>query len=107
MGVVVAHCTSCGSELTEGAKFCAQCGTAVEAQSGTDILRKAKTVACDAADDMIEGGSDLVHSDLGKKMAAGAAVGALVAAPIPIVGWAAGATIGAGLVAFRNITKKG
>ena len=101
------HCSQCGADLAEGANFCSQCGTAVEPTSGADILRKAKTYACDAADDMIEGGNDLVTSKLGKKMAAGAAVGALVAAPLPIVGWAAGATIGAGLVAFRQINKRG
>jgi hypothetical protein len=103
----VTHCSQCGAEMAEGANFCSQCGSAVAPTSGADVLRKAKTYACDAADDMIEGGTDLVTSKLGKKMAAGAAVGALVAAPIPIVGWAAGATIGAGLVAFRQITKRG
>ena len=101
------HCSQCGAEMAEAANFCAQCGSAASPTSGVDVLRKAKTYACDAADDMIEGGNELVTSKLGKKMAAGAAVGALVAAPIPIVGWVTGATIGAGLVAFRQITKRG
>ena len=101
------HCSQCGAELADNAKFCSQCAAAVNAQSGADILRKAKTYACDAAEDIVEGGTELVSSPLGKRMAAGAAVGALVAAPLPIIGWAAGATVGAGLVAFRQITKRG
>jgi hypothetical protein len=101
------HCSQCGTELAAHAKFCSQCAAPVAGTSGADILRKAKTYACDAADDIVEGGTDLVTSPLGKRMAAGAAVGALVAAPLPIVGWVAGATVGAGLVAFRQITKRG
>lgn len=102
----MSQCNQCEAELAENAKFCSQCGTAVASQSPADVLRKAKTYACDAADDIIEGGTTLVTSDLGKKMAAGAAVGAIAVAPIPVVGWFAGATIGAGLVAFRQITKR-
>ncbi len=96
----------CGAELAENAKYCGQCGTAVEQFSGVNFLRQAKTVACQAADDIIDGGESIVTSDLGQKMAAGAAVGALCVAPIPIIGWAAGAAVGAGLVAFKHLNNK-
>jgi hypothetical protein len=72
-----------------------------------NVFRQAKTLACSAADDMIDAGEDIVTSPISKKIAAGAAVGALVAAPLPIIGWAAGATIGAGLVAFKHLRKRG
>lgn len=101
------QCKQCEAELAADARFCSQCATPTSRIAGADVLRKAKTAACDAADDIIEGGAELATSDLGKKMAAGAAVGALVALPVPIVGWAAGAVVGAGLVAFRQISKKG
>jgi hypothetical protein len=101
------NCTNCGAEAADGANFCAQCGRALGRSSGVDVIRKAKTYACDAADDIIDGGEQIVTSPVSKKIAAGAAVGALVAAPLPIVGWAAGATIGAGLVAFKHLRKRG
>lgn len=99
-------CSNCDAALGVDAKFCSECGTSVEQISGLDVLRSAKAYVCDAADDMIEAGQEVVGTDLGKKMAAGAAVGALAVAPIPVIGWAAGAVIGAGLVAFKHARHK-
>jgi len=106
----MASCEECGVTLGTGARFCSRCGAAVLSSAGADdpnIFRQAKSLACEAADDMIDAGTEIATSDLGAKMVAGAAVGALVAAPLPIIGWAAGATIGAGLVALKQVLKKG
>ncbi len=100
------ECTNCHAALGESAQFCSTCGTPVGKVSAIDVLRSAKSYVCDAADDMIDAGKDVVGTDLGKKMAAGAAVGALAVAPIPVIGWAAGALVGAGLVAFKHAAKK-
>jgi hypothetical protein len=88
------------NDLGEGSGSC-------EAPRDGNVFRQAKTLACEAADDMIDAGEEIATSPVTKKIAAGAAVGALVAAPLPIIGWAAGATIGAGLVAFKHLRNKG
>lgn len=91
----------------------ASSGDSFDENGGSDmprddnVFRQAKTIACEAADDMIDAGEEIVTSPTAKKIAAGAAVGALVAAPLPIIGWVAGATIGAGLVAFKHLRKRG
>jgi hypothetical protein len=77
-----------------------------EAPRSDNVFRQAKNLFCEVADDIIDAGEEIIDSPVSKKIAAGAAVGALVAAPLPIVGWAAGATIGAGLVAFKNLRGK-
>lgn len=100
------HCANCNALVGEDAKFCSVCGASLNQSSGLELLRSAKGYVCDAADDIIDAGQEVVTTDLGKKMAAGAAVGALCVAPIPVVGWAAGAIVGAGLVAFKHALKK-
>ena len=57
----------------------------------------------EAADNLVEIGKDLQISDDSKKIAGGAALGAVFG--IPIVGWAAGAFIGAGIIAYRQVQK--
>ena len=57
-----------------------------------------------------KGAHDLAKSalstDLGKDVATAAGIGAVAAVPIPVVGPLAGATIGAGVGAYRNLKKK-
>ena len=48
---------------------------------------------------------EVLASDLGKKMAAGAALGAAAATAIPFVGWATGAAFGAGFIAYKRLMK--
>ena len=86
-------------------------GTEEAARSGDaprsdNVFRQAKNLFCEVADDIIDAGEEIIESPVTKKIAAGAAVGALVAAPLPIVGSATGAMIGAGLVAFKNLRGK-
>lgn len=99
-------CTSCGAALGDGARFCSNCGAAVASVDGFQFARDVKDAACNAAGDIIGGAEKVVTDPLSKKIAAGAAVGAVMAAPLPIIGWAAGATIGAGLVAIKHLTQK-
>ena len=47
----------------------------------------------------------VLKSDTGKKMAAGAAIGAVAAAALPVIGWGAGAIIGAGFIAYKRLIK--
>ena len=48
-------------------------------------------------------GQDIAKSDLGKTSLRGAAVGAVAAVPIPVIGPITGAVVGAGIGAFLNL----
>lgn len=67
-----------------------------------DIIEQARHYVSQAAQELAETGKEAMETELGKKMAGGAAIGALAGAPIPIVGWFAGALAGAGIVAYRH-----
>ena len=91
----------CGATLPIEAKFCSECGTRVatsEAKGlkfGTvevlsaDKAEQAKRVGRVAAGAVASG----LKTDMGKSMAAGAALGAVIALPIPFVGPAFGAAV--------------
>lgn len=106
-------CTACDEVVPEGARFCPACGQAVTVDQPTVPLPDADTSTVESvkryAKDVAHEAQDLskaaLKSDLGKKMAAGAGVGALLAVPIPFVGPAVGAVVGAGIVAFKRFTK--
>jgi hypothetical protein len=46
------------------------------------------------------------RTDLGKDVTAGAAIGAVAAVPLPVIGPLAGAAVGAGVGVYRNLKKK-
>ena len=99
------QCAVCGDTVADESKFCPNCGNAFDAsEDRSDFLAKAKHYVSEAADELAGAGKDLAESDATKKIAGGAAIGAL--AGIPIVGWAAGAAIGAGIVAYRVLGSK-
>lgn len=112
-------CKQCGVELPSDANFCLECGSAIDRgavalgskqseispkldeSTGETLKNYTKDVAREAG----ELSKSAVKSDLGKKMLAGAGIGAVVALPLPFVGPAIGAVVGAGIVAFRRLTK--
>ncbi len=69
-------------------------------------LEKAKQVASSVAEEAAILGKEVMQSDLVKDVAPYAAIGAVIAIPIPFVGSAIGAAIGAGLGLYKNATKK-
>jgi hypothetical protein len=105
-------CNTCNQEVSDGTKFCPQCGAKTPEQLAAEsFTSQAKHYVGEAADELYGAAKDafsttrnLADRDTAKKVGAGAAIGAL--AGIPIIGWAAGAALGAGIVAYRTLNKK-
>lgn len=104
-------CNVCREEVSKGTRFCPQCGAKTPEQLASETFSsQAKHYVGEAADELLGaakdafiGGRGLASKDAAKKVAGGAAIGAL--AGIPIIGWAAGAAVGAGIVAYRHLNK--
>lgn len=105
------YCTICDTEITQGVKFCPQCGEKTPEQRASEsftsqakhYVGEAAQEFLGAAKDTYDSGKHLADKDSAKKVAGGAAIGAVLG--IPVVGWAAGAAVGAGIVAYRHIQK--
>ncbi|HOY86833.1 MAG: hypothetical protein V9G21_04375 [Methylotenera sp.] len=78
----------------------------VDIEDAKIALEKAKQVAISVADETAILGKEVMQSELVKDVAPYAAIGAVIAIPIPFVGSAIGAAIGAGLGLYKNATKK-
>jgi len=106
-------CNNCDTEYSEGTKFCPECGDKTPEQlSAESFPSQAKHYVGEAADELFGAakeavitGRHLADKDAAKKVAGGATIGA-VASLIAPVGIAAGAAIGAGIVAYRHLNKK-
>lgn len=66
----------------------------------------AKSMVNSATDETAKLGKEVMQSELVKDVAPYAAIGAVIAVPIPIIGPAIGAALGAGLGLYKNATKK-
>ena len=107
------YCNECNAEYGEGVKFCPNCGAKTPEQLAAESFpNQAKHYVGEAADelwgatkDVYHKGKHLADADSAKKVAGGAAIGALAAVVAP-VGIATGALIGAGIVAYRHVNKK-
>ena len=105
------RCNECNERISLKAKFCGACGAPVAPNEGPstaisetkeyakDVLAEGKIVAKEAAL-MAKNG---LKTDIGKSVAACAAVGAVIAVPIPFVGPVLGAAVGASIGLFRKI----
>jgi hypothetical protein len=110
-------CVTCDFEISDGAKFCSECGIPVDSvatsalpapaggRAKTAVARTAKVVGSTATETVKVIGSTAkegLRSDMGKSIATGAALGAVIAMPIPFVGSALGASVGAIIGAVRK-----
>ncbi len=106
-------CNECPTEISEGMKFCPKCGAKTpEKLAEESFSSQAKHYVGEAADELWGATKDAFHSgkhladkDSAKKVAGGAAIGAAASILLP-VGIATGAVLGAGVVAYRHMTKK-
>jgi uncharacterized Zn finger protein (UPF0148 family) len=106
-------CNECANEVSEGMKFCPICGAKTpEKLAEESFPNQAKHYVGEAAEelwgatkDAYHTGKHLADADSAKKVAGGAALGAVAAVVLP-VGVATGAIIGAGVVAYRHMNKK-
>ncbi len=103
---LVRLCSKCAAEVPGGASFCPSCGTPARAdEEGESVGEMLVEFATGTADEIRKTGRTVLKSETGKKVAAGAAIGAVAAVAIPFVSMGVGALVGAGIVAFRRRPK--
>lgn len=97
----------CEADLPPGANFCPACGAPATKEEAEDISATSaiRQFATGTVEEMKTVGREALKSDIGKKMAAGAALGAVAAAALPFVSAGVGALFGGGYVLFKRITK--
>lgn len=78
----------------------------VDVEDTKIALTKVKQVASSVVDETAILSKKVIRSDLVNDVAPFAAIGALIAVPIPLVGPAIGAAMGAALGLYKNATKK-
>ena len=97
-------CNGCAAELADGAKFCPACGGAINAdQEGNPTMGQMLAgFASGTAEEIKNATRPVLTSPTGKKVAAGAALGAVAAVAVPFVSIGVGALVGAGIAALRR-----
>ena len=101
---VIRICNLCSAELPDNAKFCPGCGQPIagpEANGGS-VGEMLAGFASGTAREIKSTAAPLLKSETSRKVAAGAAIGAVAAVAIPFVSIGLGALIGAGVVALRR-----
>jgi hypothetical protein len=109
-GKLVRVCNKCAAELPDNANFCLSCGASqseaagveTEAVPGESVGEMLAGFASGTAAEIKRTTAPLLKSDTSKKVAAGAAIGAVAAVAIPFVSIGLGAVIGAGVAALRR-----
>jgi hypothetical protein len=101
---LVRLCNSCAAELAEGANFCPACGTA-RAEGEPGVGEMLAGFASGTAKEIKDAARPVLTSAAGKKVAAGAAIGAVAAVAVPFVSIGVGALVGAGIAALRRRPK--
>ncbi len=105
-------CPACGIGAPNGARFCSRCGASMTA-AAPDLEQPIPAAASDAdlraarvfAEDAAQRRAAAPRDSLGASMAKGAAIGAVVAIPVPFIGSIAGAIVGAGVAAFKTLSE--
>ena len=76
----------------------------VDGEDARIAAERAGKVAMEYGQEATRMGKEAMQTDLAKKAATGAAIGAVATIPIPIVGPAVGAVIGAGIGAYQSLS---
>jgi predicted amidophosphoribosyltransferase len=104
------RCAECNERLSMRAKFCAQCGAAAPQHAAEGVAAEAREYAKEmlaegkiVAGEAVQATKAGIKTDVGKSVATCAAIGAVVAIPIPFVGPIFGAAVGAGIGFLRKI----
>jgi hypothetical protein len=105
---LVRLCSKCSAGLPADAKFCPACGTAVAAgEPGRESVGAMLAgFASGTAEEIRQTAEPVLKSETGKKVAAGAAIGAVAAVVVPFVSIGVGAVVGAGVAAYRRFSRK-
>jgi hypothetical protein len=109
--VLVRICTECAAELPQDAKFCPNCGAETATgeprdgpagAGGESVGEMLAEFASGTAEEIKRTTAPILKSGTSRKVAAGAAIGAVAAVAVPFVSIGLGAVIGAGIAALRN-----
>ena len=104
---LVRLCSHCSAAMPDGANFCPSCGKTVgETEARESVGEMLVGFASGAAEEIRQTAEPVLKSETGKKVAAGAAIGAVVAVAIPFVSIGVGALVGAGVAAYRRLGRK-
>ena len=95
------ECPNCSARSFETDNYCAGCGRPLGSTA-----KIAKDFAVGVAEEIGKTGRTIMKSEGGKKIAAGAALGAVVAAAVPFFTLGTGAVLGAGFAAYRRYKVK-
>jgi hypothetical protein len=101
---LVRICNSCSAELPDNAKFCPGCAQPLAGPlaNGESVGEMLAGFASGTAREIKSTAAPLLKSETSRKVAAGAAIGAVAAVAIPFVSIGVGALVGAGVVALRR-----
>lgn len=100
---LVRICSKCAATLADDANFCAACGSATGlAMDDPTMGQMLAGFVGGAAQEIKNASRPVLTSPTGKKVAAGAALGAVAAVAIPFVSIGVGALVGAGVAALRR-----
>jgi hypothetical protein len=109
--ILVRICNECAAELPQDARFCPSCGADAatgEARGetaeagGESVGEMLAGFASGTADEIKRTTAPILKSETSRKVAAGAAIGAIAAVAVPFVSVGLGAVIGAGIAALRR-----
>ena len=109
--VLVRICNECAAELPQDARFCPNCGadtvtgearSETQAGGGESVGEMISDFVGGAADEIKRTAEPILKSETGRKVAAGAAIGAAAAVLLPVVSIGVGAVLGAGVAALRG-----
>ena len=104
---LVRLCGKCAREVPNEANFCPSCGTPVRAADEPETVGEMLAgFASGTAAEIRQTAGPVLKSETGRKVAAGAAIGAVAAVVVPFVSIGVGAVVGAGVAAFRRFSKK-
>ncbi len=104
-------CSECAADLPANARFCPNCGADTGGQASCDASGEAggESVgdllvgfANGTAEEIKRTTAPILKSETSRKVAAGAAIGAVAAVALPFVSIGLGAVIGAGIAALRR-----
>ena len=94
-------CGACSAGMPDGANFCPACGTAI-AGADESMGQMLTGFVSGTAAEIKKASQPVLANPTGRKVAAGAALGAVAAVAIPFVSIGVGALVGAGVAALRR-----
>lgn len=103
------RCADCRGEIEKQSSFCPHCGAKLNGAEGrrsSPDPMPAREAFSEAASDLMRTGRRLANNDMARKVGAGAAIGAIAGAVVPVLSIGLGALVGGGIVAWQQWKKR-